>query len=392
MNVRVCIGCQGRFHLFDLARQMERIGYLSHLYTGYPRFKVRDLPASKVSTFPWLMGPYMALGRMGFGPALQKLDHHIHTTFDTWMARNLEPCDICHCLSGIGLLTRQTARKRYGAITICDRASTHILYQHGLLRDEFDRWGIPYPYHDQRLIERELEDYELSDVITLPSAVTVRSFIENKVPPHKLRKNPFGVSLKLFRPQPKPDDVFRVLFVGQISLRKGIPYLLEALSPLHSARFELCLAGAILPEARSFLRRYEGKFNYLGVVPHVELRHVYSRCSVFVIPSLEEGLAYVQAEAMACGLPVVATVNTGAEDLFTDGVEGFIVRIRDPEAIREKVLLLYRNPDLRDEMSRAALRRVRLMGGWNDYGERALRLYQDAMTERIGRRNASSAL
>jgi alpha-maltose-1-phosphate synthase len=382
--VRVCIGCQGRFHLFDLARQMERLGHLGHLYTGYPRFKVQDLPASKVSTFPWLMGPYMALGRIGFGQGPLKLEYHLHSTFDRWMARNLEPCDVYHCLSGIGLLSRQTA-KRYGAITICDRASTHILYQHGLLRDEFDRWGIPYPRHDQRLIERELEDYDLSDVITLPSEVTVRSFIENKVPPHKLRKNPFGVSLTLFSPQPKPDDVFRLLFVGQISLRKGIPYLLESLAPLHSARFELCLAGAILPEARSFLRRYEGGFNYLGVVPHVELRHVYSRCSVFVIPSLEEGLAYVQAEAMACGLPVIATPNTGAEELFTNGIEGFIVPIRDPEAIREKVLLLYRNPELREEMSRAALRRVQAIGGWNDYGERAAAIYKEQLNSKASK-------
>ena len=89
------------------------------------------------------------------------------------------------------------------------------------------------------------------------------------------------------------------------------------------------------------------------------------------MPSIEEGLALVQGQAMACGLPVIATTNTGAEDLFTDGVEGFIVPIRDPEAIREKLLRLYHDPELREEMSRAALSRVQSMAGWDDYGVRA---------------------
>jgi glycosyltransferase involved in cell wall biosynthesis len=98
----------------------------------------------------------------------------------------------------------------------------------------------------------------------------------------------------------------------------------------------------------------------------------------------------VQAEAMACGLPVIATTNTGAQDLFTDGVEGFIVPIRNPEAIREKVLLLYQNPELRHEMSKAALRRVTEIGGWRDYGDRTARLYEEAIAERSKQRHAST--
>jgi glycosyltransferase involved in cell wall biosynthesis len=111
------------------------------------------------------------------------------------------------------------------------------------------------------------------------------------------------------------------------------------------------------------LARYSKFCRYLGVKDRRELHRYYSQGSVFVMPSIEEGIALVQGQAMACGLPVIATTNTGAEDLFTDGIEGFIVAIRDPEAIREKLLLLYQSPDLREEMSQAALRRVRAMGG-----------------------------
>ena len=76
----------------------------------------------------------------------------------------------------------------------------------------------------------------------------------------------------------------------------------------------------------------------------------------------------VQPQAMACGLPIIATTNTGSEDLFTDGIEGFIVPVRSPEAIRTRVLKLYNDPAFRDEMSRAAIRRIQSSSGWNEYG------------------------
>jgi glycosyltransferase involved in cell wall biosynthesis len=121
-----------------------------------------------------------------------------------------------------------------------------------------------------------------------------------------------------------------------------------------------------------------------------ELYKHYSQASVLVLPSIEEGLALVQAQAMACGIPVIATENTGAADLFTDGVEGFIVPIRDPRAIREKILTLYENPAMREQMGEAALARVRKIGGWDDYGERALAYYRGALAMRAGGANADS--
>ena len=390
--MRVCVGCQGRFHLFDLARQMERLGNLDRLYTGYPRFKVKGLPHQKVDTFPWLMSPYMALGRFGLNLALDRLKYPIIASFDIWMANKVEDCDVVHCLSGTGLQTHQRARERHGALTVCDRGSTHILYQQNLLAEEFDRQGIRFRGTDKRLIERELAEYELCDLIFVPSETTYRSFIEHGVPARKLRKNPYGTELDVFRPLEKTDNVFRVIYVGALTIRKGIAYLLEAVAELHLPNFEVWLIGPQAPETRAITARFSEKFRYLGVVDRHELHRYYSQGSVFVMPSIEEGLALVQGQAMACGLPVIATTNTGAEDLLTDGVEGFIVPIRDPPAIREKLLRLYRDPDLREEMSRAALRRVRAMGGWNDYGDRAEGIYAEALASRGKSHDAHSAL
>jgi glycosyltransferase involved in cell wall biosynthesis len=374
--MKVSIGSPGRFHTFDLARQMERLGHLSCMYTGYPRFKVDGLPRDKVRTFPWLVAPAMVAARAGFDFMQTPL---VMRSFDAWASRHLEPCNVFHCLSGFGLQGGRRARERYGAATVCDRGSSHILYQAELLKEEHERWGVPYSGTDPWVIERELQEYDDCDLITIPSAFACRSFLQKGVPEAKLRKLPYGVDLSLFKPTPKSDDVFRIIYVGQMSLRKGLPYLLDAVLSNPIPNLDLWLIGPCIPEARPFLARYEGRYRYLGIIQQSRLSEYYSQGSVFVMASIEDGFGLVQAQAMACGLPVIATTNTGAEDLFTDGVEGFIVPIRDAEAIREKLLYLYGHPDVRNEMADAALARVRAMGGWDSYGESAAAVYGEAL-------------
>ena len=387
--MKICVGSAGRFHAFDLARQMERLGHLAHLYTAYPRFKVDGLPAAKVSTFPWIMGPAALAGRFGLPGLRERLNFSIIETFDRWMAARLAPCDVFHCLSSFGLQSHRAARARHGALTVCDRGSAHIEFQNEILRDEFARLGARFPGIDSRIVERELQEYALCDLIFVPSSFARRTFIDKGVPDAKLRLNPYGVDLAMFHPMPKRDAVFRVLFVGVTSVQKGVRYLLEAVSNAQIPGLETWLIGAIAPEMRPTLARYENRFRHLGVLPRAELAEQYSQASVLVLPSIQEGLALVQAQAMACGVPVIATENTGAADLFTDGVEGFIVPIRDAAAIADKIVFLHEHPEVRDAMGAAALARVRALGGWDNYGERAAAMYQAALAGST--RAASSA-
>jgi glycosyltransferase involved in cell wall biosynthesis len=90
------------------------------------------------------------------------------------------------------------------------------------------------------------------------------------------------------------------------------------------------------------------------------------------LPSIEEGLALVQGQALASGCPVIASTNTGGSDLFTDGVEGFEVPIRSAEAITDKLVQLAVQPELQQQMRAAALERVKSIGGWDDYGRKYL--------------------
>jgi len=374
--MKIGISSAQHFWTFDLARQMERLGHLGQLYTGYPRWKVDRVLRDKVRSFPWAMIPAGFSVRLGSQRLHRRFQLPTARWFDNWTARSLEPCDVFHCVSLFGLKSHRVAKERYGALTICDRGSSHILFQDEILAEEHARWRVPYRAINPGVIERELREYQECDLIAVPSEFVRRTFIEKKVPESKLIKLPFGVDTSLFQSIPKQDNVFRIIYVGAITLRKGLPYLLEAVAGAKLPSLELWLIGTIDPDIEPILARYRDSYKHIGTLPRAELYKYYSQGSVFVLASIEEGLALVQGQAMACGLPVIATTNTGAEDLFSNGSEGFIVPIRDPEAIREKIVYLYEHPEHREHMAQAAYRRVLSWGGWDRYGELAVSAYQ----------------
>ena len=109
------------------------------------------------------------------------------------------------------------------------------------------------------------------------------------------------------------------------------------------------------------------------------MRDLYSQASVFVLPSIEDGFGQVIVQAMACGIPVITTTNTGGPDVITDGKDGFIVPIRDSRAIAERLEHLYRHPDAREAMGHAALETVRKWNGWERYTNQVLSTYNQRL-------------
>jgi alpha-maltose-1-phosphate synthase len=375
--VKVSVGSPSRFSTFDLSIQLLNRGVLEDMYTAYPMMKVDRQLQSHTRSRPWMLLAREACSRLGLSVIAGRLNVPFMTGFDKWTAKVLRRCDVYHCLAGFGLRTHRLARERYGAVTVCDRGSTHILQQEQILQEEYQRWGLRFPGIPKAIIERELEEYQLCDVIVVPSGFAERSFADNGVPLNKVRRLPFGVDLEMFRPLPKDDSVFRVFFAGRIGLRKGIGYLLQATAQLAAkGAVEVWLAGDVEPEVRALVARRSEKVRLLGQLPRAHLKWYYSQASVFVLPSVEEGLAMVLAQAMACGVPVITTPNSGAEDIMTNGVEGFIIPPRDPEAIEDRLNRLIQDPGLRSQMASAALARANALRGWDDYGQRAISAYE----------------
>lgn len=382
--MRVVLSTIGKFHTFDLARQMDRRGALVAIFSGYPRFKLRNqgLARNKVKTFPYLHAPYMRFAPRSVA-IRQFWEWQDRIWFDQYTARSLPPCDIFCGLSGSATQTARVAKSQ-GAKHVCDRGSSHIRFQDRILREEYERQGVPYFGIDPRNIEAEETEYESADVITVPSNFALNTFIKCGVSSQKLRLSPYGVDLGVFsRCAPKNDREFHVLFAGAVSVRKGVSYLLEAFRRLSFGHKRLTVAGSISPELQDAVSHWckDSRISVLGPVPQSRLKELMSASDVLVLPSVEEGLALVQAQAMACGCPVIATEHTGASDLFTDGREGFIVPIRDADAITERLQLLADAPDLRSRMSEAAIRRVKSIGGWEQYGNKMHQIFSELVSQ-----------
>jgi glycosyltransferase involved in cell wall biosynthesis len=368
----------GRFHHFHLARQLEKRGFLNAIYTGYPRFKLVDelgIPKNKLHTFPWLQAPYMARGRVGLNRSAW-LDREwawwAHETLDRYVASQLKEQAILIALSGSGLYSGRKIQQ-LGGIHICDRGSSHIRVQEQLLTEEYERYGTSWRGIDPRSIAKEEAEYEQANWISIPSQFCYDSFVSQGVPAAKLLKIPYGSRLERFYPEVGPsinEEEFRILFVGAAGAQKGFIDLLNAFEQFHHRGKQLLLIGSLAPEALAMLARVDqSRITVLGSVPNTQLRQHYSQASVFVLPSIQDGFGMVIGEAMACGCPVIASTNTGASELITDGVEGFIVPIRSPGLIADRLQQLADQPELCELMGQAALKRVQHLGGWDAYGD-----------------------
>jgi starch synthase len=305
----------------------------------------------------------------------ERADWMNNQLFDRRSLRLLSDCDVFHFVSSVGLHCARKA-KAAGATIICDVRQEHPAFQRRILNEEAEIFDMEPNITGVTYEGKVLEEFALADYIVVPSTHARRTFLEQGFAPGKLLLLPYGVDVRHFRKEEKADKTFRVIYAGSLTIRKGPQYLLEAFAHMRPANAELVLVGPLDPAFKKVLARYEGSFRYVGVVPKVALTHLYNSSSVFVLPSLADSYSLATLEAMACGLPVIVSENTGAADAVDHGKQGFIVPIRDAAAIRQYLELLSENEDLRREMGGRAAVRAREMN-WSRYGKEAVRHYRE---------------
>jgi len=351
---------------YHAVRGLHRHGMLYRLLCS--SYRPTEIPATLIRRMGIIS---RGLRRIAIYDASHRLTYLHDLLYDAWAARHLEPVELFHVWGNYGLRCLQRI-KAYGAITVVERASSHPLTQRALLREEFARWGLPFRQLEAS-IQRSLEEIALADYVLIPSDFVRRSFLKHGVAEEKLIQIPFGVDVRRFRPaERRRGRPFRVLFVGQIGLQKGVVYLLEAWKALHWQDAELWMVGRISAEMRSLLQRYRlDTIRLFGYV--ADPASIYQQADVFAFPSLQEGSALVTFEALACGLPVVTTPNAGS--VVRHGMEGFLIPIRDADALASALERLRRDERLRARMGRAARSRAETFT-WERYGDALAEAYR----------------
>jgi starch synthase len=306
--VHIAIVTTGRFHVLDLARELSALGHDVALYSFVPRRRAEQFGLPRQchrSVLPWVL-PLIAAQRQVPKAWGNRLDILLQQVVDGLVARFLEPCDVFIGMSGLCVRSAQVARKKYGAKVFLERGSRHILSQKEILEAIP---GMARPAVPEFNVHRELWGYNFCDVVSIPSRHVERSFLERGFPPEKLFRNPYGVDLTMFPPTPTPGNkVPALVFAGTWSLRKGCDVLAKA---MEGQPWRLMHVGSVGDAPLPKLANFES----LGMVPQSKLAEVYAQTDALVHPSREEGLSVVQAQALACGLPLVCTDRTGGEDL-----------------------------------------------------------------------------
>jgi len=348
-----------RAHHYIYARLLAQGGQLQRFVSGFSRFSPRapmpDL-GDKLLRADHVQNFYLASLRLRWPSVMkEELTYQSKKWLDLWARKDALRSDAFLFYSGSGLQTLK-ALKSTRAIGVVEAVNSHVLVQERILREEHDRLDLPLKGFHRREVDRRVREYELADGIICPSQFSRQSFIEQGMDPARVRTVPFGVDVVPFREKaPRSDGSFRVLFVGQINVRKGLRYLFEAFKKFQHPKKELWIVGPRTDQTGIADVSPPEETRFLGTLKGDDLSRAYRSCDVFVLPTIEEGLALVIGEALSHGLPVIATENSGASDLFTDGSTGYIVPIRSPEAITAKLQFLADNRDMLRVLSERTL-------------------------------------
>jgi hypothetical protein len=378
-------------HAPRLAEALGREGLLTRFWTGWAKASKSqngngrrriDIPAAKLKTRPWLEWAALALSRSGIDP--ETVWHWRNRKFQNLIPESeIEAADVVVGFDTGSWIVAQRA-KRQGKKFNLDQSIGHpaarIPEMAKMGRAE-ETWGEPYQPRPGRLANWEKVEHELADRIVVGSQFTRNTLIGQGVPAEKIRILPYGVGKEFVgagerRARDGKEGKIRFLFLGQLTQRKGVQFLLEAWKGLPVGKAELVLMGG---GPRRGWRRVAGeKVIFRGQAGRSQVLEEMGRSDVLVLPSLFEGFGLVILEAMAAGLPVITTQNTGGPDVIGEGKEGFVVPAGNAEALREKMEWFIKNPEKAAEMGKAAHRKAKEYT-WEKYGAEYARIIREVV-------------
>ena len=355
---------------FRAARYHEACGELLRIISPVPVARTRrfGVPDARTLGITALGAWNYAMQR--FAPRAMQRPHQLvfSASFDEAASRAIGPCDVVNAWCSTALRTIRAAHRR-GIPAVLEVASAHIEAQAELMGAEYARFGddIDRAVITPGVVARTIREYAEADAIIVTSSFVKKTLVERGVEGAKIAVVPYG-----FDATPEPvtrDDKreLRVLFVGGCSLRKGIPYLVEAFKRIDMPA-TLRLVG----------RANEALFHRIGGLPaNVEavgpktgaaLDAEYAAADVFVLPSVEDGYGLVTNEAMSAGLPVIVSDHAGSAEVVREAENGFVVPARDVGALADRLNVLLSDGDLRRRMG-AAARETAVARTWDTYGD-----------------------
>lgn len=327
----------------------------------------------------------LARAAIGGGRLSESLMFHRDAAFDRWVARNWAGTQRLYWGFQGSCLESLRAARRAGSIAVAEFATAHVTAAIKLLSAEQEKhpeWAdsisnLHFPDWYRHRLEREPHE---ADYCIAASDFTRRTLLDAGIADERIKILPLGVDLDSFTfVERKTDGPFRILFVGGVGQRKGIKYLLDAYKRMRSASTELVIAGPIQGSGKA-LASYQGLYEYVGRLDQGAVRRLMQSCHVLVLPSVFEGFGLVIPEAMATGMPVVASTHSIGPEIIRDGQDGFVLQPDDVEGLATKLTWLAEQRREASEMGRHAATRATQFS-WDVHASRLGLLIDQIMNE-----------
>ena len=268
---------------------------------------------------------------------------------------------------------------RNGGLAFVDRGSVEPCKQQHWLTEEYVRFGLQSaPIPSQTVQRMQAEGIE-ADGIFVPSRLVAESYIEAGFPFKKIFINPLGVDASRYTPRSATpaEHPLRFVFVGQLSIQKGLPDLLAAWHKIQPCNAELTLAGIIPPDEESVIRPLLNQTHRIQWKGHcTDVPALLRECDVLILPSAQDGFGLVVLEALACGLPVIVSDRVGAKDCVRDKINGRIFEFGFHDHLIENLRWFLDTPDRSSQMREAALNTAKEYS-WEAYGQRLVGILAD---------------
>jgi glycosyltransferase involved in cell wall biosynthesis len=379
---RILIGAMLKWYLHHTAKAFENSGALCGYWvsnaniTGIDEKRYRRI---------W---PYHVLKKLFYHLPSPSVDEWSRWWFlpayDAWVRRQRIPDDCNIVMGPMGScesLFRLADRQGRRVLKVFDAPNSHPKTCVKLWQDECDafmpRYRVPFPAWVVARISREIE---AADLILCPSDFVKESMIAHGVDERKCLVRHFGVDTSIFQPRvaiPEP-PVF--VTVGSVCLRKGHQYLFPAFRRFkesHPGARLVCIGG-LRPDFHKEWPKWMRDVEHHSFMDHAAIAGLLKSATAFVLASVEEGFARVLSEAMASGLPIIATHETGITTVTKHGEAAWIVPARDTPALQDALQTLADDRNLNERMGRRALEIGRQRNTWQDYGNDILRAFHQA--------------
>ncbi|AFZ22464.1 glycosyltransferase [Cylindrospermum stagnale PCC 7417] len=350
MKLKIAIVVHGRFHAFDLARELIKQGNDVTLFTNYPKNIVEKFGINKKHVKSFLIHGIFARisGKVQRILDQVNLEALLHTKFSSWATQIIvkQEYDVVYAFSGVAEEIFQALSNKH-VLKAVVRGSAHIRTQFQILSAEEKRARVSVDKPSNWIIAREEREYQISDLVIVLSTFAKRSFIDQGIVQEKLKVLPLGTQLEKFYPvrqvikerchRISSKNPLRVLMVGTYSYRKGAIDF-SKIAELGGNHFQFKFVGNVNSEVSQLVQNSSGNIEFIPKQPQYELPEFYAWADIFIFTTIEDGYAVVLAQAQAAGIPILSTTNCASLDIVVEGETGWILPIRSPESFVERLM------------------------------------------------------